>query len=164
MSAGLAPGCAPHPDPISAGWDTAAMVTPALQTGQIAEEYHLLAWTIIEDNRPLYVESALVWIRGKRGEEPFWMLAHVYRHPREESHAVGWSLSRVYDAPQIATKTFYYPPTDLEIDAFLKDTGWSFDANSGFRLLDRGLCTQAWKAVTGRPPRAYFGYTEPETP
>lgn len=114
-------------------------------------EVRVLAWQQIIDERPLRVDSALLWVQtqGKTIQ-----LVHVYRHPDDKD---AWHQARVYDSPTFAGMTVLSArPTRAEIDAFLGATEWTFAAPDGFRLVASGLCSDAWtKSFGERPWHAY---------
>jgi len=55
----------------------------------------ILKWKKEIDNRPLYIESAII-LANYNGKNA---LAHIYRHPKEERPEPKWYLATVYDDP-----------------------------------------------------------------
>ncbi|MEO8875821.1 MAG: hypothetical protein ABI461_09560 [Polyangiaceae bacterium] len=109
-------------------------------------EIVILAWKQKVDERPLYVDEALVWQNSPMAG---YALAHVYRHPKDENV---FRLSVVFDAPIEPEKSYDHPPTANEMRAFLKGTTWSDDV-SGFKRTAGEICTKNWSRVLGsRPP------------
>jgi hypothetical protein len=121
---------------------------------------HILVWKIEEDTRPLYSESAVLWLQAQTPTGKKWKLAHVFRHPRYPRTA--WTINKVMDAPQFGTSAVYdRPPRADVVGAFLLKTWWSFKPDKGFRLIDGAVCVQNWQASTGSPaPQALVN--EPE--
>ena len=118
------------------GWSLSKMAEPVVlfELPQGATP-RLVAWRIKEDDRPLYVESAIVEVHaGSR-----WGLAHIFRHPRDATPR-GWEMAVVYDAPQTPMRSFEARPTEAEVDQFLTDTWWTGHPDSGFRTLSEGRC------------------------
>jgi hypothetical protein len=118
-----------------------------------AQAARVLAWQIDEDDRPLRVESVILWIaladKPAAKKPTRWMLAHLYRHPRDENE---WRISRVYDAPFVGTESYESAPKRAELDRFLKDTWWHFKPLEGFRSLGAEVCRDAWAQAFGAPP------------
>jgi hypothetical protein len=111
----------------------------------------VLAWSSETDERPLDLDRALVWLAF--GPKEF-MLAHVYRHPRDSKTA--WHLSKVYDVPYQSTAGFRAPPKRADLEDFLQGTWWHFEAEGGFKLLAAEVCAAAWKASFGVPPWHHY--------
>lgn len=127
---------------IGASWIDGGIWTNA--TGRI------LVWKIQEDSRPLYTESAVLWLQARTPAGNKWKLAHLFRHPKYP-HAT-WCLHKIMDSPQRDTSAVYdRPPRADEVEAFLRETCWSFMPDRGFRLTDGAVCVQNWQAATGAP-------------
>ena len=127
-------------------------ITAAAAPGEDARALttRVLAWQIDEDDRPLRVERALVWIaaRDKR-----WILANLYRHPKESPE---WHISRVYDVPYVGSQSYSAAPKRAQLDEFLKDSWWHFRLDSGWRSLGNEVCRDAWMRSFGEAPwRSY---------
>ncbi len=140
-------------DRLPQSWSLNELAHAAMDDGEVAAEVRILIWQIMEDDRPLYVESAIVWFRLEDG---CWMLAKLYRHPREPHPPPVWQLALVCDAPQIPRMDFDHAPTNDEIYKFLRDSWWEFAPAGGFRLLDASVCAGAWKTVTGQEPTKFY--------
>jgi hypothetical protein len=143
---------------LPASWHGEAMANAAReQLGKAAapSAVRVLAWQSEKDDRPLYLDSAILWLKLANGSEA---LAHVYRHPREER---AWHLSMVYDAPFERLRVFAKRPTRDEVDAFLKRTWWTFHVDSDFTLLGAEVCKDAWQEALGAPPWHAYGTPAP---
>lgn len=91
-------------------------------------ELTILRWRVMEDERPLLVEDAVVLLKtGGR-----WRLARLYRHPKEPVPPARWRLWTRTDAPFMNHRDFEAKPARAEIDRFLKDSEW-LPLSSGFR-------------------------------
>jgi hypothetical protein len=112
---------------------------------------HILVWKIEEDTRPLYSESAVLWLQIQTTAGKKWKLAHVFRHPKYPFGKT-WCLNKIMDTPQHDTSAVYdRPPRADVLEAFLRETWWSFKPDRGFRLIDGAVCVQNWQASTGSP-------------
>jgi hypothetical protein len=133
---------------LGADWKPAEM---AAASSNSADEVRVLAWQIDEDDRPLTVHSALLWVKLKGSG---YMLVHVYRHPRSDN---AWHEATVFDVPYEGAHTYAAPPTRAELDEFSQATWWWFKPlDEGFKLLDARVCGDAWEASFGEPSwRAY---------
>ena len=105
----------------------------------VADPVYVLAWEVIEDERPLRVERCLV-LKVLEEDDQYgrWCLAHLCRRPDDEKPE--WRLSTIHVLGEKGTK--YWPglwisrakrfkqkPTNKELYAALpsEDVGWSFD-------------------------------------
>ncbi len=132
-------------------WKLADMVEGAVGDPKMRPDVQtarVLAWEITEDDRPLRVERALVWIVFKNQR---WTLTHLYRHP-QDGPAAKWHVSMVYDVPYAGSESFSAPPTRAQLDGFLKATWWHFKPERDWKLLDSEVCADAWKASFNAPP------------
>lgn len=131
---------------LPSGWRPDELARAALRDGANAKETLVLAWQIDEDDRPLLIHSALVWIALEGSGV---VVANLYRHPRDRNE---WRISAVYDVPYVGLQRYAKPPTRAELDRFFGETWWPFRARDGFRLLGAEVCTAAWRRATGRAP------------
>ena len=103
-------------------------------------EIGILNWRIVEDDRPLYVEKAIIAVRG----ESQWHLASIFRHPKDTSDPT-WDFSYVDDAPQTPLRNYQEPPTENEIQQFYETSWWNYSPpRTGFRTLGEGECKPWW--------------------
>jgi hypothetical protein len=119
---------------------------------------HVLAWQIIEDDRPLRVEQCLVLkVLDQDDGSGRWCLSHLYRHPDDETPI--WELSQVchYKAQrQIHSKRLKQPPSNETIYASLHDVAWKFDLDAGWKSVDCRVCEKTWLAAVGEKPNRFF--------
>lgn len=148
-------------DRIPAGWEAGQMAHEALGQEWTNATGRILVWMIREDIRPLYVESAVLWLQVNTPAGRKWKLAHVFRHPKSPPSTT-WTISQVMDACQFGTSGDYAaPPEPRVVEAFLRETWWRFKPDKTWRLLDGAVCARNWQACTGAPaPEALVG--EPE--
>jgi hypothetical protein len=126
---------------------------------------YVLAWKVMEDDRPLRVESCLVL---KALDKNGYSLAHLYRHPADKKPE--WCLSWLHITGEEGTK--YFPgleilhckrfknrPGSKELYASLswEDVGWSFEQEEGWKFVSCCVCEKNWQAVTGEAPTQFFG-------
>ncbi len=137
------------------GFPSARSIAQDLGYRDIDEAY-LLSFSSMVDDRPLFVESALVAVKMETGK---WGLAYVYRHPREkEEGANRWRLSEVADAHQCPSREFVHRPSRDEVERFLVDSWWRFrlSASPGFRLVRDRIFSETWEKALGYRPRHQF--------
>lgn len=145
------------PTPISASTEeefpSAQSISKSLKSMSVRESY-LLAFKVIEDDRPLYVEQALI---AEQLDDGKWRLSSVYRHPRENGGSpISWHLSVVFDADQSPTQVFDHRPSEAQVDAFLKHAWWTFQADHDFRLLKGQVFEATWEKALGYKPKHTF--------
>jgi hypothetical protein len=119
-------------------------------------EAYLLAFEVEVDDRPLYVEAALIAVKL---DGDIWRLSCVHRHPKEKrKDSNAWRLSVIYDVDQSPSEDYNHRPTEAEVDAFLKHAWWKFaaDADGGFRLLQGKVFAETWENVLGYKPKHVF--------
>jgi hypothetical protein len=158
----------PVPNELPRAWsfDEIAKQTPPYGAeGRV----YVLAWEVIEDDRPLRVESCLVLkVLDKESDYGRWCLAHLYRHPHEKKPE--WRLSMTHVSGKKGTK--YYPGLDLmhakrfktrpgnkELYAALsfEDVNWRFELDAGWKFVSCCLCEKSWEAAIGERPTRFFG-------
>jgi hypothetical protein len=137
-------------------WTPSAVNMPLLGSGEHALETRILVWMIAEDDRPLYIEQAIVLLHFDNGVKPRWALAHLYRHPHDPA-SPGWQLPKRWHAPRfVPRRDFDHAPSNEAIAEFLRDSEWEFEPSIGFRLLGGSVCQKTWTAAIGeKPPDAY---------
>lgn len=134
------------PTPILAGQETGDRIPMEFDSQSIESDLTwkdhfftnvvILKWKKESDDRPLYVESAII-LADLDGQ---YALAHIYRHPREENSRPKWRLSIVYDVPQIALELFNSRPSRKDLNRFEKGSWWKDVASEGFKLIDSAVC------------------------
>ncbi|MEO8796971.1 MAG: hypothetical protein ABI551_03725 [Polyangiaceae bacterium] len=117
-----------------------------------ADETAVLAWRQRVDERPLYVDDALVWQKRTVSGKPMWTLAHVYRHPKDENR---FRLSVVFDAPVSPEENYDHAPNGKDVEAFLKHASWSWDPET-FKMTAGSVCTATWTHLIGEAPKHEF--------
>ena len=122
-------------------WKLAEMLVPIQERFQVRafDEAGLLAWQVAEDDRPLYVETAVVAARSNGT----WFLAKLYRHPRREHN--DWEMAVVLDAPRhVPAQDYNAPPSPSQIQTFRVRSWWERGHGGSFRILDEGECAAWW--------------------
>jgi hypothetical protein len=92
-------------------------------------ELTVMRWRVIEDDRPLVVEQAIVLVKTDDGR---WRLANLYRHPKESGRPTEWRLWSRTDVPFVSHRDFTAKPTPAEVERFLNDSEW-LPLPEGFR-------------------------------
>ena len=110
----------------------------------------LLAMVSLEDNRPVYVDHALLVLQLPKGR---WKLVNAIRQskpsPVSPSWNPQWRPHDVRDAPYVAIQTFDHPPTREEMNRFLKVNEFQIESDQFFRVVERLVYDEAWKKVLG---------------
>jgi len=147
---------------IPEGWrlaDIADAAPPRSGPGPV----HVLAWKVIEDDRPLRVENCLVLKELKKPtkSQGRWVLASLYRHPAESKQ---WNFVTVWHTPDAEFKsppfTMYIEeykkrPKNAEVHGFMDRFRWTLGADAGWMLIDGGVCAAWEKAVGEKPTRSF---------
>ncbi len=118
----------------------------------------VLAWQVDVDERPLKVESALVWLAiHHTNDKDGWMLLNLYRHPDDAPPGgAPWQVSVVSDVPYKGFDAFPSTPTGADLDRFLQDSWWHFKPREGFKMTGKEVCVTSWKKSFGKAPwRSY---------
>ena len=112
----------------------------------------LLAWSVMEDERPLRNEYALMFVEDHTTEPPRFTLVHLYRHATNR----GWNPAQGSShSARTPVQTFDHRPTREEIDAYLEQSEWHFGDAWG-RVLAGNVIDDAWRQATHQAPwRAY---------
>lgn len=111
----------------------------------------LLAWYVMEDDRPLRNDNALLLVEDTTSRPPRFTLVQVYRHAKNHE----WNTIGSFHDRREPVQTFAHRPIRAEIDAFLAQSGWDF-ADAWGRVIAGNVIDAEWLAATGEPPwRAY---------
>jgi hypothetical protein len=164
-SSSASPQEKPVPNELPRSWslEEIAKETPPFDTdGRV----YVLAWKVVQDDRPLRVESCLA-LRVLDKNQGYY-LAHLYRHPASEKPA--WQIGMTHVSGAEGTK--YFPgldimhvkrfksrPTNKELYAALvfKEVNWSFELEKGWKLVSCGVCEKSWQDAIGEKPSRLFG-------
>ena len=155
------PPAVPNELPRSWSMEEIALQVPPFQTpGRV----YVLAWSIVEDERPLRVESCLALKVLADGRHSF---AHLYRRP--DQPASGWQIAMTHvagDQPATRpglwlhhTKLFDKRPTNAQLYAALApaELDWKFALANDWRFVGCGVCEQSWLVALGEKPTRLFG-------
>lgn len=120
---------------------------------------HILAFKSQVDDRPWWVDHALVVVEMSRGR---WELWHLARNPRSNGKRSPWTESHVTDSTQRGSRSYDHRPTAADLKEFVSLSYWSFAADPPFRLIrgtvDDALC----RAVLGF--ESGYRFPEPSPP
>ncbi|RYZ64178.1 MAG: hypothetical protein EOP08_09520 [Proteobacteria bacterium] len=110
---------------------------------------HLLAWSIVEDDRPLRNHNAayLVEHPGK----PTTVVV-MYRHATNG----WWNVDSSFHSRQRPIVPFQKPPSAAQVDAVLRENGWQLTQQEAgdFQLLAGNMLDDVWTEVLhAAPPR-----------
>jgi hypothetical protein len=115
-------------------------------------EAYLLAWSIIEDSRPLRNHNAAFVVRHK--DTPKWTVVVMYQH----SFNTAWNIDVSFHRPSVKPIVdFPAKPTAQEIDDVIGATGWQWRGESlGFRVLAGNVIDELWQLVIREPAPQHF--------
>jgi hypothetical protein len=164
-SVGVSTSCAedPIPNELPRSWslEEIALQMPPLEP---AGRVYVLAWSIIEDERPVRVEECLAVKVFADGRHSF---AHLYRRPDQPE--AGWQIAATHVAADdpvnrpgrfiMHTKLFPKRPTNRQVyeACRLEELDWKFNLEDSWRFVGCGVCEQSWLAVIGEKPTRFFG-------
>ncbi len=131
-------------------WDLVAVLQPSSVKSPTLSP-RILTWLIEVDDNGQVTDRVILLLHqsGQRGADR-WELAHYLRHPLDRDDA--WQVSMVYDEPYVGRRSFSSSPGQSEMEAFLRDTWWTFEPAEGFLFLDAEICADAWISSIGSPP------------
>jgi hypothetical protein len=150
------------PDELPTAWKLDEIKKAVLPSDPDCRAY-VLAWKVVEDERPLRVESCLVLtVHPKDDGSAWWTLTHLYRHPLAPKPEWEQSMVHVFDECGgtwiIHRTTFDKQPTNKEIYGALgsDDVDWSFDRDKGWKRLGCRVCEKNWREAVGEKPTKFF--------
>ncbi len=147
-----------HGDRLPSDFDPAQMAATAIDPMDRFKDAkvtaRVLMWRVHEDDRPLYLQGAILWVDVRRAGQPArWILANVYRHPREpKPRGEEWRLAVIDDGPAAPLKRFDRPPTNADVKTFLQESFWNEPLPRSFTQHAAGTCPKGWKIALGAPP------------
>jgi hypothetical protein len=166
----------PVPNELPRSWslkEIAKETPPYRAEGRV----YVLAWKVVEDERPLRVESCLAL--RVLDENKSYCLAHLYRHPAQKkpqwqlgmTHVTGKEGTKYFPGLDIMhVKRFKSRPSNKELYAALafEEVNWSFEFPEGWKLVGCGVCEKSWQEAIGEKPSRFFGRADkkdkPEKP
>jgi hypothetical protein len=154
----------PVPNELPRSWDLDAIAKETPPLGSEGRVY-VLAWKVVEDERPLRVESCLV-LKVLAGNEGY-CLAHLYRHPAQKpsewhlgmTHVTGKAGTKYFPGLDIMhVKRFKARPSNREVYAALsfEEVNWSFELTKSWKLVSCGVCEKSWQEAIGEQPTHFF--------
>lgn len=147
---------------IPSGWNATDLADELFEGAGTPADARILVWEVKEDDRPLYVEQAILWLRWGAEGAGRWMLVNAYRHPKDLQPLPHWAMAEVFDAPGYAElREFDHPPDNAEVYQFLEDTWWTFEQERGWTLLHAAVCADVWSDVIGEAPTRFYDDSEP---
>ena len=115
------------------------------------EEVEVLAWYAMVDDRPLYVNEALLCLRLTRGR---WALAQLAQNPIPDPHVAPqkrdagtrWNYHVIFDMAWQPGAVYSQRPTVAEVDDFLQ----RWREQRGFRITTEGVRKKTWQRMFQR--------------
>jgi hypothetical protein len=120
---------------------------------------HVLAWKILEDDRPHRVEYCLgvKHLTKATEKQEQWVLASLARNPAKGKE---WNFVTIWITPDAEFKNppfimhvqkYRDRPTNADIYKFMDKFDWKLGADRDWKLIDGGVC-EAWEKVIGEKP------------
>ena len=120
-------------------------------------QVRLLAWSTQEDDRPLLVDSVVLWASFESRDGKRWALSHRYRHPRAFRE---WWDATPTDVDWSDTIVLTHAPRNADVYALLDPERHlhSFFGAFGpdYTLHTAGVREKTWLSVLGEPPTEFF--------
>jgi hypothetical protein len=110
-----------------------------------------LAWSIIEDDRPLRNHNVLALVEDRVDGVPLYTAVSMYRHATNTA----WNMSVSFHDPSRPIRRFASRPTTADLDAFIDQSHFEFVESWG-RVLVGNLIDSNWVAATGEAPTRHF--------
>jgi hypothetical protein len=153
----------PNELPRSWSMEHIAKQAPPIET---KEPVYVLAWKVMEDDRPMRVESCLVLKVLENNKR--YCLAHLWRNPTDRNsrwdlrwtHVSGLKGTKYYPGLWLMhAKTFEKKPSNKELYAALspEEVDWPFELEKGWNYVGCGVCEESWKEAIGEKPTRFFG-------
>jgi hypothetical protein len=111
----------------------------------------LLAWSVMEDDRPLRNHNALLLVEDTAAAPPRFTVVQVYRHATNDT----WNTVGSYHDRRRPVQAFDHRPTRADVDAFLAQSGWDWVDGWG-KLLAGNVLDAEWQAAFGAAPWQQF--------
>jgi hypothetical protein len=112
----------------------------------------LLAWSIVEDSRPLRLHDALALVEDTRGGAPIYTVLQMSRQAKNPR----WNISVSFHDPSSPMRRFAVRPTTADLDAFVEQSRFRY-VDGWAAVLAGNVLDSEWIAVTGEPPTVHFG-------
>lgn len=114
----------------------------------------LVAWSIVEDSRPLRNHGALVVVEDTIDGAPVYTAVAMYRHATN----IDWNIAVSFHNPSSPLRRFLRRPTSAELDAFALQADFTFVDTWG-QVKAGNVLDSRWVLVTGEPPLRHFAPT-----
>ena len=145
-------------DPLPKGWRI-EKIAKAAHPSALPRSTHVLAWTRMQDDRPLHAEGCLVLCRLPDGSSrDRWLLVHLVRVAKKEQWS-GWKVTTVYRTngeTVVCRRGYKNRLSNKEIYGFADKVRWCFGAHEGFKLLGGAVCKNTWETVVKEKPTRAF--------
>ena len=83
---------------------------------------------------------------------PLFTVVAMYRHATND----WWNVSRSFHDPSRPYRRFTIRPTTADLDAFIDQAYFQFDAEHDFRVLAGNVLDDNWREATGEDARRRF--------
>jgi hypothetical protein len=147
----------PNPAPVAVSrlpaWDLEVLRETAriLACAPATAATRLMAWYVMEDDRPLRNDNALLLVEDAAAAPPRFSLVTVYRHATNHE----WNTVGSFHDRREPVRTFDHRPTRKEVDAFIEQSGWTFVDTWG-DVIAGNVVDEEWRAATGKAPWRSF--------
>jgi hypothetical protein len=168
-------GCSPHrsqhrpvPNELPRSWslEDISKATPLSTAGG---RVYVLAWKVVQDERPVRVERCLVMrVLDLNDGDGRWILAHLARRPDEDNPE--WRVATSHISGKPGTK--YFPGLtvrhykrfkdqtgnkDVYASLSKEEVAWSFGQDTDCKFVGCAVCENSWQAALGESPTLFFG-------
>lgn len=111
---------------------------------------HLLAWSVIQDRRPLRNHNAVLVVEHAGGTR--WTGVVMYRHATN----AWWNVNISFHSPAEPIVDYDHRPTPDEIYALLDDNGWQWAPDEDWDLPAGNVIDELWPVATGAAATKHF--------
>jgi hypothetical protein len=114
---------------------------------------HLLAWSVVEDDRPLRNHNAVFAIEhAAPAAKPKWSVVVMYRHATN----AWWNIEVSFHSRARPVRHGPRAPSSATLHAILDENRWQWAEADGFRVLAGNTIDPLWTLVTGEAPTRLF--------
>ncbi|MCK7599197.1 hypothetical protein M0G74_18140 [Microbulbifer sp. CAU 1566] len=115
----------------SSDWNISQIISEAFD--EASQDGMLVAAKRKVDDRPLYVESAIIMYKSN----DLWRLAHVFRHPEvDNTHRKNWKVVWRSHFFLLGFNDYKEKPSRADIEHFLSKTEWHKDLGAQWKILE----------------------------
>ena len=116
-------------------------------------EFHVLSWNTRSDDRPLKIDSFLLWTKWITDkDEPKWAIVSAFRWPDDNYHRE-WSLPSISHSAYNPYAEFDREPIEADVMQFFSEhRKYNSIFPLKFKLLNGGVRRNTWRCLFGAVP------------